>query len=333
MRTIAIAAAALLALSACSSSQTAEEKPSESAAGSSADAGAFPTTVTTCGTDITLEKAPERVMFMNATGVEAMHQLGVLDKTVVRSGNMDLSVFDKEVADHVESIESLEGEKMDTGGSVISTEAILEQRVDLVIGYVAGVDQEALAKAGVPVYTPDAFCPEYSIDKADFDLVYKEVDTMAQLFGVQDRAKEVNEMLKKEVPTPAAGAENGTAAVVYVTPGVQKLWTYGPSSMVQPILEANGLKNVYDDQKERVPEMSVEDVLQRDPETVILLHGEGPPADAEKTFRGFKGVEELQAMKNDRFIVMPFVLTDPPSPLSIKGAEELKERLEKLGSN
>ncbi len=329
MRTIAIAAAALLALSACSSSQTAEENHSESAA----DAGAFPTTVTTCGTDITLEKAPERVMFMNAVGVEAMHQLGVLDKTVVRSGVMDLGVFDKEVVDHVESIESLEGEKMDSGGAVIATEAILEQRVDLVIGYVSGADQEALAEAGVPLYTPDAFCPEYSIDKADFDLVYKEVDTIAQLFGVQDRAKEVNEMLKKEVPAPASGDDNGTAAAVYVTPGVEKMWVYGPSSMVQPIVEANGLKNVYDDQKERVPEMSVEDLLQRDPETVILLHGEGDPADAEKTFRGFKGVEELQAMKNDRVIVMPFVLTDPPSPLSIKGAEELKERLDKLGSN
>ncbi len=333
MRIIAIAAATLLALGACSSNQAAtDDSPgSDARSSATADTGAYPVTVNTCGTDITLEKAPEKVMIMGANGVEAMHQLGVLDRIAVSSGSIDLSVFDKEVSDHLESVTKLEGEKSETGGAVVSTEAILEQRVDLIIGYVSGVDQESLANAGVPLYTPDAYCPDSPIDKASFELVYEEVDTIAQLFGVQDQVEAVNDALKKKVPAPATVDPEATAATLYITPGVEKMWAYGPSSMVQPIMESNGLKNVYEDQAERVPEMSVEDLLQRDPKTLIIMHGEGGTDDeALETFRGFKGVDAMQAVKDNRIIVMPFALTDPPSPLSIEGAIFLKEKLAAL---
>lgn len=246
------AAAAGLAVVVLTSGCSTSGEPTGPASTATGPGAGYPVTVQTCDTEITLEREPERVMFMGATGVAAMHELGVLDKTVVYSGNIDLSVFDPAVAEHVQSITKLEGEKTETGGAKISTESILEQRVDLIVGYDSGADRDALAKSGVPLYTPDAFCPDYELDKANFELVFAEVSKIAELFGVPDRAAQVNDELAQQIPQPS-GATGETAAALYITPGVEKMWAYGPPSMVQPILESTGLTNAYADQTERVP--------------------------------------------------------------------------------
>lgn len=321
---------ALFALSACGSAGSTGAGGSTTTESPGPSTGGFPVSVQSCQEKITLDKAPQRVMVMGATGVAAMNDLGVLDRMVVHSGNIDLSVFPAAVKERVESLPTLTGKKSDSGGDTISTEAILEQRVDLVIGYDSGADRSALAKAGVPLYSPAAFCPDYRLAKADFGLVYREVGTIATLFGVTDKAPAVNEALKKVVPQPTKVDPSATAATLYITPGVQKMWAYGPSSMVQPIMEANGLTNVYADQEERVPEMSVEDLLKRDPKTIIILHGEGTADQALNTFMGFKGVDAMAAVRTKRVVIIPFALTDPPSPLSIQGAIVLKEKLAAL---
>ena len=148
------------------------------------------------------------------------------------------------------------------------------------------------------------------------------------IFNVADKAKEVNKNLEGKIKKIESQAGSGTkdgAAALYITPGSTEFYTYGSSSMVQPILDANGLKNLYGNNSKRVFDASMEDVLHKNPKWIVLLAGTGDASKVESTFLGFKGAKELDAVKNGHVVVLPFSLIDPPSPSSITGVEKLHE--------
>ena len=74
---------------------------------------------------------------------------------------------------------------------------------------------------------------------------------------------------------------------------------------------------------------SMEDLLARDPEWIVLLSDGASDEETIATFRTFNGAEQLQAMVKEQVVVIPFVLTDPPNVLSVAGASTLAEKLAK----
>ncbi|WP_456298778.1 ABC transporter substrate-binding protein [Cutibacterium equinum] len=286
-----------------------------------------------CNEKLTFTDVPKRVIMLGDTDASTMAALGVLDHVIGRAGQIKDSAFDADSLAKIKAIPQIASQELDTGGAKVSTETILDQRADLVIGYDTGVDRAALRKAGVKMYSPDALCTDKApASPATFSLVTQEVTKIANIFNVSDKAKEVNKNLdgdiKKIESQAGSGAKDGAAAL-YITPGSTEFYTYGSSSMVQPILEANGLKNLYSDNSTRVFDASMEDVLHKNPKWIVLLAGDGDASKVEPTFLGFKGAKELDAVKNGRVVVLPFSLTDPPSPSSITGAKKLHELVEK----
>ena len=74
----------------------------------------------------------------------------------------------------------------------------------------------------------------------------------------------------------AVGEPSGrTAAVLYPTVGGGTTYAYGTGSMAHPQLEAAGLENVFGDVDERVFEVTLEELLGRDPDVVVLNEPEG----------------------------------------------------------
>ena len=208
-------------------------------------------------------------------------------------------------------------------------EMLNENKVDLVIGYEEGVDREALKKAGVQLYSPAAFCPNYSVKHATWDLIDTEVNNLASIFGVQDKAASVIEKRKTDVDAldakgKAAGA---TGIALYITPGQSNFYAYGTSSMVQPIFEANGLKSSYEDNTTRVFDGSMEDILKRNPDWIVLLSLEATKEQTLEAFKSFNGADRLKAVANNQVVVLPFSLTDPPTTLSVKGATQLSQEI------
>lgn len=134
--------------------------------------------------------------------------------------------------------------------------------------------------------------------------------------------------LKAQLAAPAAS--QGAAVALYVPTGGGTLYPYGGPSMVTPIFAAAGLENVYASADERVFEVNLEDLLKKDPDTVVLLYSDGSPENAVKNFTGVNGVSELSAVKNKRVIALQFPFSDPPTPLSIKCVGALTEQLATL---
>lgn len=286
-------------------------------------------TVMSCTEKLTFTSAPRRVILMSETDVSVMAKLGLLDSVVGRAGPLKTENYDSATAARLKAIPVVSSTKLATGGARISTETIVASRADLVIGYDSGVDRDALRRSGIKLYSPDAWCESPSAARATFGLARDEVTKVAQIFGVQDRARKVNAQLAAdETALTRSATRRGSAAAFWIDPGASTFYTYGSSSMVQPIFEANGLTNVYGDQSKRVFDATMEDVLKRDPEWIVLLAQTGAVDKVTPAFLGFKGASSLRAVKAGHVVAMPFALTDPPTPLSLEGAKELHRLLE-----
>ena len=334
MRKLLVPIAAMaLVLTACGTSAT--ERASQSASASATASpgvdqqGGFPAEVDSCGEKLHFDAAPKKVLILNGTGLPDLDALGVVDKLSLRAGDKNFGTGQEELQAKYNAIQAVASSEIETGGVKVSTEVVLENKVDLVIGYEEGVDREALKKAGVQLYSPAAFCPNYSVKHATWDLIDTEVNNLASIFGVQDKAASVIEKRKANVDAldvkgKAAGA---TGIALYITPGQSNFYAYGTSSMVQPIFEANGLKNSYEDNTTRVFDASMEDILKRNPDWIVLLSLEATKEQTLEAFKGFNGADRLKAVTNNQVVVLPFSLTDPPTTLSVEGASQLSQEI------
>lgn len=315
--------AAVLAGCGATGASSAKQAPSSA---SSASGG--PISVETCGRTITVPSPPKRVIFINSVGTSALQDLGLLDRVVARAGTLDSTVFDGTAKETIDKLPKLEGADTGSGHVSVSTETLIEKKPDLVIGFNSAVDAAKLEAAKIPFYVPASYCAKRADGKITFDAVYQEVTTTGKLFGVPDKAEKVNAELRKRVEAVAAAHRTDTprtAAALYVTPGDTKLSAYGNQGMAQPLFETAGLKNIYDDKGGRAFDLSAEDLLAKNPDIVLLLHSTGKPEEVMSTFTSTGGLSALKAVANKTVIVMPYPLSDPPSPLSVKGVERLAE--------
>ncbi|WP_297741175.1 ABC transporter substrate-binding protein [uncultured Tessaracoccus sp.] len=311
-------------------SQASEPSASTSQASEPSAATGFPARITNCGHELTVEKAPERVLMFSGTAAPVLDELGLLDKVTAHAGAQRFGEAAGDLDQKLRAIKQVSSEELETGGASMSTEAILAVNPDLVLAYDQGVDREALAKLGIPFYSPEALCPNYEVKQASWELVDEEFERIATIFGVTDRLPQALERLHSQVnelQQHSDAVAGSTGAALYVTPGSSTFYAYGTSSMVQPIFSAVGLKNSFDDETTRVFDMTMETLLKRDPEWIVLLSQDATEQEAKDTFMGFPGVDALQAVTKNQVVVLPFALTDPPSNLSVEGAVRLAKAL------
>ncbi len=294
----------------------------------------YPVTIKSCEEDITFNAAPEKVVMLTETNASILYSLGVLDTVKFRAGAGSAdAVFTADLKAAMSKIPEIQGKTNATGGVVLSTEALIETEADLVLGYDATVDRKALKKAGIQLYTPDAFCPKFSVKKASWGLADKEIDKMAKVFGVTEKGEQLKAKLQddlKKLSTHDAKATTGVA--LYIGGQGEAVYAYGAPSMIQPIFEANNITNVYADSEERVFSVTVEDLLEKNPDWVVILvsdYAKSQEMGANKRLLQVQGTSGLQALEKNQVLFLPFNLIDPPSNLSVQGAITLQQLMQK----
>ena len=322
---LTLALASTLCLTGCGTSHQEKSGADPEPAAASAGSG-YPSTVMSCAEKLTFTEPPKRVLLLGDTDASVLTTLDVLDKVAMRTGRLDTTGYDITTATKLKAIPQMESGTNATGGASVATESILDAHIDLVIGYDRGVDRKALAKAGVKLYSPDAYCDDQTpVNHADFGLVTKEVTKVGAIFGVPERAATLNKALKEQATDlkKHANGRGASIASLWLPADGSSMSAYGRSSMSQAAFDVNGLKNAYQDNRTRVFDISMEDLLKRNPDWVLLLSGASNADTIKTTFEHAKGASQLTAVKKGHVITMPYSLTDPASPLSIEGATEL----------
>lgn len=320
---VRIGAAVLLGglLAACGGEMVAPRSASTST-------GSFPVTIDNCGAEVTFEQAPERLVLLKSSAVPFLHELGVMDRAIARAGAYPADYYDDETLAELEDVPLLTDEMDSSGHLQISKEVVISQEPDLVLGEVDNLSRDTLGAVGIPLVEEPALCGTDG-GEPGFDDVYDQLRVYGTIFGRERAADRAVADLEDDLADieSAVGAGSGrTAAVLYPTVGGGTTYAYGTGSMAHPQLEAAGFDNVFADVDERVFEVTLEELLGRDPDVLVLLHSEGEPAPVQDALTSLPGAEDLTAVRNGDVMVQLFNFTEPPSPLVLEGLERIVER-------
>ena len=294
----------------------------------STSTGSYPVTIENCGADVTFEQAPERLVLLKSSAVPFLHELGVMDRVTARAGQYPDDYYDEETRAELDEIPLLTDELDSSGHLQISKEVVISQEPDLVLGQVDNLSRDTLDAVGIPLVEEPALCGTTPAGPG-FDDVYDQLEVYGTVFGREGQADEAIADLQDDLAEVEAEVGNGTgrtAAVLYPTVGGGTTYAYGTRSMAHPQLEAAGFENVFGDVDERVFEVTLEELLGRDPDVLVLLHSEGEPGPVEDAVTGLPGADELTAVRNGDVMTQLFNFTEPPTPLAFEGLERIVER-------
>lgn len=327
-RFTALAAGAVLvtSLAACGSDA------SDPNASDSADRSNFPVTVTNCGAEVTFEKAPERGVLLKPGAVPYLHELGLLDEVATaRAGAYPRGYYDNETWAELAKVPMLSDDLDSSGHLQISKEVVLAQQPEIVFGEADNLTRDVLGAVNIPLIEEPGLCPNPPSDPS-YDDLYEQLRVYGQIFDRANEAEEAVERLEArldEVLKTVDPNEKRTAAVLYPTVGGGTPYAYGTASMAQPQLEAAGFTNVFDDTSERVFEVTLEELIGRNPDVLILLYSDGDPADVKTAITEMNGAEALKAVKDDAILTQLFNFSEPPTPLAIDGLENIVEHFQR----
>ena len=268
-----------------------------------------PVVIENMGRTTTYEEAPETAVALSYSIAEIMVALGLEDKIVAIAPSMYiLDQVSEEYRETVGSFPVLEGSY-----GVPTLETVLDTGAEFVFGdaysfYASGVGTaEDFEAAGVNIYATEGTY----VEDATFENIYNDIINIGKIFRVEERAEElVAQLREREASVEASVAGLEPVRVFYFdsdTGGGVDMSTVGNTGLQSLMLEMAGAENIFSDVEGQFVAVSWEDVVDRDPEYIIVCdyYGEGYADEKIAELEANPATMDMDAVVNDRFIVVP----------------------------
>ena len=268
-----------------------------------------PVVIENMGRTTTYEEAPETAVALSYSIAEIMVALGLEDKIVAIAPSMYiLDQVSEEYRETVGSFPVLEGSY-----GVPTLETVLDTGAEFVFGdaysfYASGVGTaEDFEAAGVNIYATEGTY----VEDATFENIYNDIINIGKIFRVEERAGElVAQLREREAAVEASVAGLDPVRVFYFdsdTGGGVDMSTVGNTGLQSLMLEMAGAENIFSDVEGQFVAVSWEDVVDRDPEYIIVCdyYGEGYADEKIAELKANPATMDMDAVVNDRFIVVP----------------------------
>lgn len=288
---------------------------------------AFPLTVADCSRQLELAARPEAVLTVGMSAASLLHAAGASDRIVGRAGEFgaELSPDLAAAIGDVAVIDDFDP----------TLEAIVAADPDLVLGYgLFNTEAADVEAAGISTLTVTGECGHSALpaDKAglgNFEVMLDDIRTYGGIFGTADEAAAAADALEARIEAVKADppvTDGTTAAGVYFFGGA--LSVTGAHNMLHDQMTALGLTDAYADLAEGFAEVSIESLLEVDPDVIILNYGfDGDDFEQAKAqLLAQPGAADLAAVKTDRIIGLAAVLRGP-DPGAVDGLEQLASEL------
>jgi iron complex transport system substrate-binding protein len=328
--TLALALAAGL-LAGCSDGAAADATDQDTPPDGDSQGTAYPLTLDNCGTDVTIEAAPERVVTVKSSTAEMLLALGLGDR-IVGSAFLDGPVPDSlaAAADGTAVAEPFSDE-------VPGAEATLGLEPDLVYaGWESNLtaegagDRETLATLGVASYVSPAACKEagYMPNPLTFDDVFAEITQVGEIFDAADAADalvaEQRETLESVTPD-----DRGLSALWYSS-GSDIPYVGAGIGAPQMLMDAVGLENVAGDVEDTWTSLAWEDAIEADPNVIVLVDAAWNSAeDKIDRLEANPATAEMTAVREGRYLTVPFPATEA-GVRNVDAVVDLHDQLEGL---
>ncbi|MEM1427860.1 MAG: ABC transporter substrate-binding protein [Pseudomonadota bacterium] len=283
------------------------------------------TTVQSCDRTVTFEAPPERAISNDVNLTEMMLVLGLADRMVGYTGISGWKTLDEEMRAGVEELPEL-------SAKYPSKEVLVGADADFFFaGWNYGmrvggeVTPETLAPFGIKVYELTESCTHImDKDKASIDDMYADLTNLGTIFGVEDRAAALVEGYKADLATFTDDLESGEPLRVFVyDSGEDAPFTAGRYAMPTALIEAAGGRNIMDDFEKSWATVTWEEVVDRNPEVVVIVNYGDVTAEQKREFMmSNPAFADLDAVRNDRFVTLEYVEATP-GPRNIQAIKTL----------
>jgi len=236
------------------------------------------------GTAIDATAPATRIVSLNPTTTEILFAIGAGGQVVGRSRWDEWPVAAREVPEVGDAIRP-------------SVERILASRPDLVVLYASGDNRAAavaLEGAGVRVVA-------LRVDRiADFQRC---VLLLGALTGRGSEARHAVDTVTRSLEEVRVVMRHATRPTVFLHAWDNPLMAIGGGSFLSELVDIAGGRNVYGDRREASPQVSFEDLVQRDPDVVLAGPSEGPRLRGDARWQLLRAVREGRVLAYDTALV------------------------------
>lgn len=303
----ALALALMLLVSACgtpaSSGQAEQTQNAQAPAAEqqTQQAADKPVTLKNNGIEMTYPESPKRAVTLNQHVTEVMLALGLEDK-MVGTAYLDDQIL-PELKAAYEKVPVL-------SDKYPSKEVLMAAEPDFVYaGWKSGFgdkgvgSMEELEKAGIKSYLHESSNkPGPTVED-----VFADIQNIGRIFRVEDRANELVTKMKTEMEqTTRKLGEVGQPLKVFVyDSGEEQAFTAANNYMTALIKMAGG-KNIFDDVQKGWAEVSWEEVVNRNPEVIIIVdYGDKSLEQKRELLLSKRELANVAAIQNNRLLVLP----------------------------
>lgn len=312
--TIGIAAGGglgLLALVACGSG---DDTPTASAENPPAAAEDAPLTIENCGIDVTVDGPPERAVTLNKPVTEILLALGLKDHIAAVAGEPDAYVA-PQVADDFATVEIL------VDKDYPSLEALLGIEPDFVYAaYPSAYRDDALGsrdsftELGIPTYLSVGRCENEPDDEAmSIEDIWFEIEQIGTVFGADDAATElVAEQRQQLDDTLESIGDLPRQSVFWWDMNTDAPFAGACCGAPAMIIETLGFENIFDDLGGHWADTSWEQVIERDPDLIVIADFGNGDIDTKLDFlHSDPTLSQLRAVQDEAIVTLPFAATTP----------------------
>lgn len=254
------------------------------------------------GQQVEIKEAPQRILSLSPAATEILFALG-LDEEIV--GTTDYCNYPEAALS-----------KPKVGGFTNpNMEIIVQAEPDLIL-LASGVQTEyieAFKKYGLTTF---------ALDAQTIDQVIENILQVGDITLRQDEAKIITDDMLSRINFVKEKTQGLEKPLVFFEVWDDPLLSAGPETFIADILEISSAENFAADAKSDYPQVSLELLLERDPDIYMAIdHKNNLPAGERP------GFQNLQAVQNGKYFRIEDDLVTKPGPRVILGLEEIARNI------
>lgn len=257
------------------------------------------------GLSLRLQSPARRIVSLAPHATEMLFAIGAGSSVV---GAIDYSDFPPE-ARRLPSVGS---------AAYFDLERIAALRPQLVVAWGSGNNParvQLLRNMGIPVFTSEP---------RDFEAIASNMERLGVLTGVAQAARGVADQFRQQVRDLQARYDNRAPVRVFYQIWDSPLMTLNDAHLVSHALALCGGVNIFGTLGQLAPSVGLEDVLQLNPEVIILASGR----DETRAIRAWQRFPQLTAARRGNLVTANPDWLTRPSPRIVQGTEVICRALD-----
>ena len=198
-----------------------------------------------------------------------------------------------------------------------SMEAIIALHPDLVLG---SGDLNTLEFAG---HLERLGIPVFMVDPHGIEGIFASILSLGRVLDRETDAHNLVARLRTRIETVKARVADKPKVRVFMAIWYDPVMTIGKGAFISELIEAAGGRSVTDDIAQEWPEVSLETIVSRQPDALLLMRGANITLDELKTRPGW---EHLKAVQQGRVYYTDGRI-QYPSPIAFDALEDLAKQL------